>query len=277
MLQVLAGLLALPLLYILDVNWVPETLPAMLAVSVGVPIGFCLAIQAYSHEDASIVGPVLGLKAVFLAGLESAVGGRILGAPIWAAALFSTAGIALLSQRDEWSLKPRDVFRRGVALVALAALVFSVCDMIIIRAVVQWPSSLHFTLALNVLYLAVCGFCLLIWARFRRVALVRELGGPMNRRNLKAAAGALIVSAFFILLTQFLFFVSLAAGRQVTLSNILYNTRGLFVIGLMALLAWGGGRAERAGRRAYLYRALGGLLILAAVALALPSLDRLAR
>jgi hypothetical protein len=273
LIQALAGVLAAGAIVALQVGPVGASVPQLLVVTGLTLTGFTIILYAFATEDASTVGPVLGLKVIFVALLESVLQWRAVPPGVATGAVVSLVGIALISQTDHWSLRPRDLLRPGILLMGVAGLAFAVSDMFVRRGVGLWggPSAgLHFGLY-SVLLSGACAVVALALLRPLRPALqALRLGGEFSWAAARGSAGLLSLNAVTILLFQVLFIASLGVGQLPTVSNILYNTRSLFIVALMAFLVLGrGSTVERAGGRAYLYRTGGVALTLSAVALAL--------
>jgi len=276
--QSCTGLIALGFLLAGGVPPVPSAMPYVLAVAVISSAGFVLIMAAMAREDASAVGPILGLKVIFLALLEPLLSGAGLTPALGLAALLSMGGVALVSQTDRWSLHPRDLLRPGVGMMAAAALCFAICDLLMkaaLRNWESWPANLYVVCSMAAVSLLVLGGMRV----FRRPC--PEESGLVCWRDVRPAAALVLVCAVTVFLTQYLFFTAIrqanlleqsariSAGYGVTLVNILYNTRGLFVLVMAALLVFAArSRIEQAGPRAYLYRAAGTLLTLGAIVVA---------
>jgi drug/metabolite transporter (DMT)-like permease len=272
--QSCTGVIALGFILGGRVPLVPAAMPYVLAVAVVSSVGFVLIMAAMGREDASAVGPILGLKVIYLALLEPLMGGAAITPVLAGAALLSMAGVALVSQTDTWSLHPRDLLRPGVAMMAGAALCFAICDLCMkeaLRRWESWPANLYVVLAMAVVSLLALG-----------VLRLAKAEGTVRWTAVRPVLGWIALSSVTIFLTQYFFFTAItqanvleaaqriSAGYAVTLVNILYNVRSLFVLVLAALLVLGGrSTIERAGPRAYLYRTAGTLLTLGAIVLAM--------
>lgn len=264
--QVASGTLAVGYLCVARLPLVTAALPQVLTVAVVSLVGFTLIMASFAREDASAVGPLLGVKVIFLAVLEWLLWGHGLGLGIWLGGLVSVAGMVCIAQHDRWSLHPRDLLRPGMLMMLAAALCFAICDLFVKQALQLWHGS---GLSVSLYLIAFTGgmavLTLLLVPRMRPTGW---LAG--DRSGWRTAAWALPVSAVTNFFTQFLLFTAFAAGNSVTLPNILYNTRSLFVVLLAAGLVLGGGSTiEHAGWRAYTYRTIGAVLTLASVVLAL--------
>jgi len=264
------GIVAAPLLFFCDIHWVPATAwHALFLGAVSAPAMF-LATYSYSREDASVVGPVISIKIVALPFVEAFVFGKPLATGVWIGAGLCAAGLVLVSQTDRWTLRPSLLLRPGVLMMACAGLVFSVGDVVAGDALSHWPSSWQFTAHVTVLQGAV-GLALLAAIRLvRGRAGIRRGDFRMDGPALKRAVGPLAAGGVAILAAQLCLFKSFELGGNVTLTNILYSTRSLMVVGFMAALVFvAKSRVEKVGWRAYAFRASGACLLATAIVVAL--------
>lgn len=269
LLQVIAGTIAVASILVSRVPYVPAAMPYVLGV-VGVAlVGFIFMMASFARDDASVVGPVLGLKVIFLALLESLMYGKSVGIGVWLGAVVSVIGITLISQTDEWSLHPRDLLRPGVLLMAICALTFSVSDLFLKQAINHWYGQ---SWGVTVYIVSLMGMlsALIIFGAARLPALhTLELRAATRWTVVHPMRWALLISGVMLFLYQYLFFTAFSLGKQLTLINIIYNTRGLLLVVLMAVLVLGrGSKVEHAGWRAYVYRVSGAVLTLGAIVLA---------
>ena len=269
--QIISGMIAVTCLLVWRIPWETAAMPFIFGVVMVAMTGFILTMAAFAREDASVVGPVLGLKVIALAVLESLVNGRGIGAGVWLGALLSVVGITLISQHDRWSLHPRDLLRPGVLMMALAAVIFSSSDMLLKGALNRWHEDFF---AVTAYITAGQGLYSVL-----ALAILMRLPGPLPARwgyaptldwgALREIRWPLLVSAASLFGYQLFFFLAFARGQQLTLINILYNVRGLLMVLIMAFLVLGQSHTiERAGWRAYVYRGAGALLTLSSIALA---------
>ncbi|MEK7477381.1 MAG: EamA family transporter [Candidatus Coatesbacteria bacterium] len=261
------GLLAAPLLLCCDTHWVPATAwHALFLCAVSSPAMF-LATYSYSREDASVVGPVISVKIVALPFVEAFLFGKSLSAGVWAGAGLAAAGIVFVSQTDRWTLKPSHLLRPGVLMMATAALVFAVGDVVCGDAIPHWPSSWQFTVHITFLQ-GLVGLALL--GGLRLAGWTSRKAFRVDAPAMRRAALPLAAGGTALLVAQLCLFQSMGLGGNVTLTNILYSTRSLMVVGLMAALVFlGHSRVEHAGWRAYTFRAAGAALLATAILVAL--------
>jgi hypothetical protein len=215
------------------------------------------------------VGPVLGLKVIFVALLESLVKQQSIGAGVYWGALVSLLGITFSSQTDRWSLHPRELLRPGVALMIGAALCLGVSDMFVRATIGRWHGDSWAVARYIALVLGLCAaFGLALLPVVGRAVKSVERICKLDWTAARALWWTLLLCAVSIFCVQYFFFTSIAVGQRITVTNILYNTRGLFLVAMAAFLTLSrGSHLERAGWRAYTYRAIGVLLTLGAIAL----------
>jgi len=262
LIQILAALCSVP--FIIALHQAPPTaawLPVLVAVALGLG-GYVVLMLAFTREDVSVVGPILGLKVIFLAVLESLLHRTIITPGVALGALVSMVGITFISQRDRWSLQTRDLLRPGVVLMAVAAFAYAVCDLFIKQAITNWNgNSLGVTLYITCFMgvgslLALAGQA--CWSTADRVQWSR----------IRPVLWPLLISGATVLGTQYALFTAFGLSTSVTFTNIVYNIRGLLIVGLTAFLVLGrGSTVERAGWRAYTFRATGAVLTLVAIVL----------
>ncbi|HEY3377313.1 MAG TPA: EamA family transporter [Armatimonadota bacterium] len=265
--QAVSGALALLLIVFFRVPWHPGATWDMLAVVALSLTGFTFMMAAFSRDDASAVAPLIGLKVLFLTVLEACVFGHALGRGVWAGAVVSVVGITLAGQNDTWSLHPRDILRPGVLLMMAGAFFFAASDLFVKRTLHVWGgASLGVSLYLVAMTGVVTALLLLLFSR----RLLHAGGWVHAWPALRSALPVLLLCAGTNYLMQLFIFSAFASAGQVTLPNIIYNTRNLFVVLIAAVLVLGAGsRVERLGPRGYAYRTSGALLTLSAIALAL--------
>ena len=216
-------------------------------------IGQVFTFLAISRGDVSVATPVLGTKVIFVALLVFLSGGEALDWRLWLAACLTTLALALLG--GEWRADRRRLLL-SVGFAFLASVAFAVTD------VMQqlWVRSFgfgHFGPVMfgtvGVLSFALMPFFSAPLRAMPRPMVVWALGGGVLL-TVQAMGVAYCISAF----------------QEVTVTNVLYNTRGLWSVALV----WGVGHwfanDERdVGRAVMLRRLVGALTLLGAVYLSL--------
>ncbi|HEX2949745.1 MAG TPA: hypothetical protein VHV83_09280, partial [Armatimonadota bacterium] len=267
--QALSGVLAIATILILHVRWQPGASGEMIAVAVISMSAFTLMMISFEKDDASAVAPILGLKVIFLAIIESCTLGHAIGLGVPCGAVVSVVGVALSSQMDRWSLHPRDIWRPGVALMMLAALFLSICDLLVKRSLHAWQGD---SLGISLYVVAMIGIIsvvlLPVFMRSTEQSRIPVDEHASNDRPVMVCA--FLLCAVMSFLMQYFIFGAFSHSCEVTIPNIIYNSRSLMVVALAALLVLGKkSTVEQARSRAYAYRTFGALATLGAIALAL--------
>lgn len=269
LLQVVSGGFTLAALLIFRPVFVWASWPYFAAVIVISLAGFILISYGFAREDASAAGPIMGIKVLVTAVLESALQGHGVGLGVVLGAVLSVVALAFVSQGDVWSLRPRDMLRPGLLMMVLAAVSFGICDMFVRQVIILfhgtgWVVSLYIVTFTAVVCIILLAFLARRGGSFCGVSCAFDLNAVRRNFGTLASGGAANV------LTQVFLFSAFAIGGQITLTNILYNSRGLILVILLAIMVLGHGHdVEKARGRAYLYRLIGALLTIGAVAVAL--------
>ena len=269
--QALAGLVALSVIMVQGIAWLPALTDYMIASTLLATVAVTLMMFAYARDDASVVAPILGLKVLFVALLESAFFGTPFCTRIWAGALLSMLGIIFISQRDQWSLHLRDLLRPGVLLMAGTALAFSISDLLVAKAITLWHgNSWAVSLYLLVFIAVLSSAGLFALPTLRHGLRACNVDCALSTPGLRASAWPLTLSVIGIFLGQYFFFRAISESGMVTIANIAINMRGLIVVLLMLFIVRGRSNTiEQAGWRAYLYRGIGAVLTALAMIMAL--------
>ena len=216
-------------------------------------IGQVFTFLALRRGDVSLATPVLGMKVVFVALLSSVAGGEVLGARTWAAALLTAVALVLLG--GEGGADRRRVVA-SVGYAFLAALAFAATDVL----QQLWAPASGFGHFAPVMFATVGLLSLGLIPFFG--APLRDL--PVQVRRWAGAGGLLLgVQAMGVA-------YCIALYHEVTVTNVLYNTRGLWSIALVWMVGhWFANDERRAGDAVMARRLVGALFMLAAVWLSL--------
>jgi drug/metabolite transporter (DMT)-like permease len=214
-------------------------------------IGQVFTFLALHRGDVSVATPVLGSKVIFVALFSVLLGEAEVTPAMWAAVLLTAVATALLSGGG--SVRERGAILRGVLYGFCAAAAFAYTDVLQQRWVPQW------------------GFTHYAPAQFFSVALLSFSLMPFFRgrlRDLPAAAWRWTLAGSVVLAVQ----ASTVAWGIVyigaTVTNVLYNSRGMWSVVLVWTVGHWFGNVERAhGPAIMLRRLLGSLLLLAAIGL----------
>lgn len=216
-------------------------------------IGQVLTFVAISRGDISIATPVLGTKVIFVALLVLLTGGEELGWKLWVATFLTTVALAMLG--GEWRAN-RERLLVSVGFAFLAAAAFATTDVL----QQLWVPAFGFGHFGPVMFATVGLLSFGLIPLFS--APLAEMPRPM--------VGWAFAGGFLLTLQAMGIAYSIAVFREVTVTNVLYNTRGLWSV----LLVWAVGHwfanAERqVGSAIMSRRLLGALILLAAVYLSL--------
>ena len=216
-------------------------------------IGQVFTFIAISKGDISIATPVLGTKVVFVALLVFLTGGEELGWKLWIATFLTTVALALLG--GEWQAN-RQRLLVSVGFAFLASIAFAATD------VMQqlWVPAFGFGHFGPVMFLTVGMLSFALIPFFS--APLREMPRPMV---VWAFGGGLLLTIQAMGIAY-----CIAVYHEVTVTNVLYNTRGLWSVALVWVVGhWFANSEKHVGRSIMTRRLIGALILLAAVYLSL--------
>jgi drug/metabolite transporter (DMT)-like permease len=216
-------------------------------------IGQVLTFVAISRGDISIATPVLGTKVVFVALLVFLTGGEELGWKLWVATFLTTLALALLG--GEWQAN-RARLLVSVGFSVLAALAFAATD------VMQqlWAGDLGFGHFGPVMFATVGLLSFALIPFFS--APLRQMPRPMV---IWAFGGGLLLALQAMGIAY-----CIAVYHEVTVTNVLYNTRGLWSVALVWIVGhWFANSEKQVGGAIMTRRLIGALILLGAVYLSL--------
>lgn len=251
--NMLMGLAFLPFLFFGHDSWNPAGLPVAVGAGLLFFAGQVGTFRSLASGDVSIATPALASKVVFVALLSAALTGKNPDPDLWLAVGLTMAGVVLLHQgpRTHASHPLRTL---GWAL--FAALVYAGADVLMQTD----ARRTGVTLFLPVMFatVALVSFPLL---------LPRVLTSPPPRPGAwRWASGGLVLLAAQAVGVA----AAIGLSGDATSVNVVYSSRGLWSLLLLLLVARHLGVAETAlGRRTFLLRLAGSLLVLGAVALVL--------
>ena len=212
-------------------------------------IGQILTFLALSRGDVSITTPVLGTKVILVAFFAAAFSGEKLTQSLWISALLTTIATALLGgevRSNRERVLPSLVFGFSAATAYASADIQQL----------NWAPAWGFGHYAPVMFLTVG--CLAL-------CVVPFLPEPLSTIPKRSVAWAVAGGTLLSLQATGIAY-SIAEFREVTLTNILYNTRGVWSV----LLVWAAGHwfsnTERSVGNAIMgRRLLGACLLLVAV------------
>jgi drug/metabolite transporter (DMT)-like permease len=231
----------------------PEKLWQPAVITVCYLVGQTLMLVSLDRGDVSVATPVLGIKIVLVAFFSTLLGGERVSAQFWIAAGLATAAIALLNRRT--GAHHHDV---GLTIVTagLSAAAFALFDVLTRRWAPAWGVGAF----LPTMFLMVTA------ASFAFI--------PFFHAPLSALASAtrpwLLGGSALMALQSVLFVAVVSSFGNVTASNIVFSSRGLWSV----LIVWCAGhwfssRERQLGGVVLRWRLAGALLMVAAVALVL--------
>lgn len=216
-------------------------------------VGQIFTFLALTRGDVSLTTPVLGTKVIFVALGAVLFAGQELSPGLWAAALLTSVATALLGMGQ--TVK-RERLWQSLGLGFAAAALFAACDVLM----QDWVPLWGFGRFVPVMFLCTA-FCSLSLIPFFTAPL-RALPGLSLRWALGGGA-MLAVQATGLA-------YAISTFHEVTTSNILYNTRGIWSVIIVWVVGhWFGNTEHQLGTRVLLRRLCGALLLLGAVFMSL--------
>jgi drug/metabolite transporter (DMT)-like permease len=216
-------------------------------------IGQILTFLALSRGDISITTPVMGTKVILVAFLAVLLGGDHLSPTLWVAAFLTVAATTLLGGELRAN---RERVLPSLAFGISAALAYATTDI----CQSNWASDWGFHRFAPVMFATVGVLSL---------SLIPFFSAPLSAMPGRSVAwnlgGGLLLS---LQATGIAY--SIAEFHEVTLTNILYNTRGVWSVLLVWIVgSWFSNTERSVGNRIMARRLAGALLLLAAVFLGL--------
>lgn len=207
---------------------------------------------ALSRGDVSVATPVLGAKVLFVAFLAVLVLGQPLTPSLWIATLMTCVAMALLG--GEWRAD-RARMLSSFLYGGLAAFLFATSDIL----TQTWVGELGMTHFAPLAFGSMLAYSWLLTPKFSQ-----PLSALPTRALLWTVAGGALL---WLQCTGMVLAISLA--HEVTRTNILYNTRGIWSVTLVWVVGHWFGNVERsAGPAVMARRLLGAAILLGAVFLA---------
>jgi len=246
------GLIFVPLLFFErdTVDWSEVWKPLVMGVTFFA--GTWLTFLGLRRGDVSLVTPIMGTKVIFVAiGLVLFTPARPSPA-LWLAAILTAGGILLMGVAD---------FKHGrrlaftVAVTLASAAVFGLCDVL----VSWWGPAFGAPTFLALGSLAVAIFSFVMWLAQGRPSL----------RLAPGQGGWTWWGAVFIGLQAIAMGVALSYFNDPTGVNVIYASRGFWVLVIVVVLGTALGNSEhRDNGRAFLWRVLGTLILTVAIVIA---------
>lgn len=249
------GVLFAPLLLTGSAGWNPAAAPWGVLAGVLFTLGQVGTFRSLQRGDVSIATPALASKVVFVALLCLLIPGARPGPHLWLAVALTTTGVLLLHRG------PRH--QASHPLITLAWALFAALSFAGADVVLQQGAPL-------------AGITLFLPVMFGTVAVLAiPLLGPHILRSGRPplggstwgwlAAGSLLIGVQAIGMA-----IAIGHFGDATGANVVYGSRGLWSLLLLALVARHLGiKDDATDRSTWLTRAVGSLLVLSAVVLAL--------
>lgn len=249
------GLFFLPLLLGGTAGWNPVAAPWALLAGALFFLGQIGTFRSLQSGDISIATPALAAKVVFVALLSLSVPGSRPDPDLWLAVILTMAGMILLHRGPS---RPASRPLPTLAWALFAAFSFAAADIVV---QVGAPMA-GFTLFMPVMFGSVALYSLpLLWPHV--ISPKRPVRTPGARRWLTAGVVLLGLQAVGMGTAIGLF-------GDATGANVIYGSRGLWSLLLLALLARRIGITDSVfDRRTLALRVVGSILILVAVTLVL--------
>jgi len=248
---VLGGMF-LPLLFLerTEVDWRDIWKPLLMGATFF--SGNWLTFLGIKRGDVSLVTPLMGTKVVFVALGVVVLTGESPSLPLWAAAGLTTLGIFVMGMAD---LKGGSHLVFTVLVTLSSAMIFGVCDVL----VSWWSAEFGAPTFLAVGTSSVALYSSILWLIQGRPVILPERKG---RRW--AFAGALMIGLQAIVMG-----VALSVFHNATGINVVYASRGLWVITLVVVFGRFLGNSEhRDNGRYFLWRVAGTVILTVAVIIA---------
>jgi len=214
-------------------------------------IGQLFTFLSIHRGDVTVATPVMGAKVLFVALFAALLFGVGISAIIWLAAILTVVAVWLL--RGDSAVERRRLLP-AIGFGLLSAASFGMTDVL----VQSWAGDFGFRAFVPLMFGSVAIISFGLWPLFSGgTALVGRAAVPW------LALGCVLMAA-----QAFSMAFALSTYREATSINILYSTRGIWSIVLVAAVgAWFGIAERHMGRRTMLLRSAGATLLFVAVVL----------
>jgi len=218
--------------------------------------GQVFSLLALKIGDVSVATPVLGLKVLLVALFTTVLIGEPISPRLWAAALLSSAAIALLNVTH---VHPHHRVGATILLATLAAASFALVDVLVQKWSPVWGAGRFLPLMMSFAAVASLGL--------RPSSRTQDLP---NEATPAPAAGWVAGGAVCLALQAIMIVSSIALYGQATIANVLYSSRGLWsVLAVWLIGHWFANREHHLGRSILAWRLAGTALLMAAILIVL--------
>lgn len=255
--NLIIGLCFLPLIFLekQSIHW--EQIHYPLLTGVTFFIGSWFTFIAIHRGDVSLVTPLMGSKVIFVALFALALASQPPSSALIIASILSAVGIAVMGAKD-FAHSSHAAFT--VSLALLSAAVFALCD-ILVRKWAPDFGPLAF-LTISTAGLSVVSFFALLSMRNKNPSSMAEPGARKWVIWSSTLIGIQAIGMGYIV----------SIHDDTTGINVVYGSRGLWAIILIALVGPMMGNHERQlAKNVFLYRLIGTILLTIAIAIAVVS------
>lgn len=215
-------------------------------------VGHWLTFLAIRRGDISLVTPLMGTKVVFVALGVVVIAGTMPSPALWLAAVLTTLGIFVMGLGD---LKGGQRLFFTIVTTLASAVVFGVSDVL----VSTWAKGFG-----AMPFLAIGSGTVALWSLAMWLWQGRPVFFPKGRGTGWAWAGAI-----FIAVQAMVMGIGLALFDDATGINIVYASRGLWVLAIVVVFGSRLGNHEHRDRgRSFLWRVAGTVLLTVAIVIA---------
>lgn len=237
-----------------DVQWHLFYQPAITGLAFF--FGGWLTFVAIRRGDVSLVTPLMGTKAVFVAIGITLLAGRSPSVSLWIAASLTAFGIFLMGAKNLHAREPGFIPVAAAAL--LSAATFALCDVF----VRMWAEPFGAMTFLAISSVGVGVISIPVWLFQNRKSKHSLIPAQPARKFILWGAGLIGFQAVFLGLV--ISYVDDATGI-----NVVYASRGLWTIALVGLVGHHLGNHERhTAGAAFWWRAIGTLLLTIGIVIA---------
>ena len=214
-------------------------------------LGNLTTFLAIKKGDVSAVTPLMGTKVVFVAIVMVLITKQTPTPGLWAAALLTSVGIFLMGF-SEFRKKTGTVGLSAILIVLASALFFALQDVLL----AHWSPNFGALTFMTLSMACLSGWSFLMWL-FQGMPSLK-----MPRASLKFS----LVGGWLIGIQAALMGLSLGFYNDATKINVIFATRGLWVLAVVAFLGsfFGNDEKSTAGK-AFRWRVAGGILVTIAV------------